>query len=70
MSSKTTKISLRVSDALLERIDRLTPALEGRPELTARIEPTRSDVLRLALARGVAELEQELDVEDVETDET
>jgi hypothetical protein len=43
---------------LLDRADRLVPKLQNNTELRASGEVTRSVVLRLALLRGLDELEK------------
>lgn len=52
--------SIRLTDDTLARADRLVSALASEPELSAATaQVTRSTVLRLALLRGLAQLEQE-----------
>ncbi len=50
--------SVRFPEGLLERADRLVEALQDDPEWAARGELTRSDILRIALARGIESLER------------
>lgn len=51
--------SLRLPQDVLERADRLIPKLQNSPELRAGAgEVTRSVILRLALLRGLDELER------------
>lgn len=52
--SESTQITLRVPDAWLERADALRGKLRA-PGITV----TRTDVLRIALARGLAAIENE-----------
>lgn len=52
------QIALRLPPELLERVDVLTKHVDGLPEF-ALAAPSRSAVLRLALLRGVAQLEHE-----------
>jgi len=53
------QIALRVPADVLERAAELVPRLNARPEHQARGAVTRSDVLRLALVRGLLEIERE-----------
>lgn len=61
-------LNLRVEEALLARAEALVTRVSAAPELSASVqsaatltqEPVRADVLRLALERGVAQLEAEL----------
>lgn len=50
-------IPIRLEDELLERVDRVTDAMEAR---AAGAKVPRSSVLRLALERGLDSLESEL----------
>jgi hypothetical protein len=50
--------SIRFPEGLLERADRLVEALQDDPEWAARGELTRSDILRIALTRGIESLEK------------
>jgi len=50
--------SIRFPEGLLERADRLVEALQDDPEWAARGELTRSDILRVALAKGIESLER------------
>lgn len=52
------QLVIRVPSTLAERADALTPILAADPELGAVGRVTRSAVLRLALARGLASLER------------
>ena len=54
----TVQLVIRVPTALAHRIDALTPALAAHPELGSVGRVTRSAVVRLALARGLACLER------------
>lgn len=52
--------SLRLTEDILERADRLVPLLADDPALVAgAVQVGRATVLRLALLRGLAELERE-----------
>lgn len=51
--------SLRLPQNLLDRADRLVSPLRVRGKADGTLQTTRSDVLRLALARGLMELELE-----------
>ena len=58
MSTTKTVTSLRVSEGMLERAEALRVPLEATT-LGAPLAPlTRADVIRLALARGLDELER------------
>jgi hypothetical protein len=52
------QIVLRLPAALLKRVDALAPRIAAAPAMMA-FRVTRSAVLRLALERGLAELETE-----------
>lgn len=54
------QIALRVPADALERAELLVPRLNARPEHQARGAVTRSDVLRLALLRGLEVIAREL----------
>lgn len=56
----TTAINLRLPRALLGRAEAVIPAAGSVAELATLPRVTRSDVVRVALARGLAELEGEL----------
>jgi hypothetical protein len=56
---KATMTTLRLPMELLERADALIPALSHHATASASGELVRSDVLRLALLRGLTELERE-----------
>jgi hypothetical protein len=51
--------SLRLSQELLDRADTLIPRLSGLAGAQASGELVRSDVLRIALVRGLESLEAE-----------
>lgn len=51
--------SLRLQQVLLDRADALIPAVAALPSSQAHGSIVRSDVLRLALSRGLDELERE-----------
>lgn len=55
---KATVTTLRVSDALLTRIEALRRPLERDPEHAPRGRLSQSDLLRLCLLQGVAALER------------
>ncbi len=55
----TTPTSLRLPKNLLDRAERLVGPLGALCKTAGQISATRSDVLRLALARGLTELEFE-----------
>lgn len=55
--------TFRLPKELAERADRLVPALK-ETELGMAMRVTRSAVLRLAMAKGLAALEQEHGVEE------
>lgn len=57
--TKRVGTSLRLEAEALKRADALVTALRRVPELTALGTLTRSKVLRLAIARGLAVLERE-----------
>jgi hypothetical protein len=59
-SEPLAQIALRVPADLLHRADALAPRLNRLPEHAARGAVKRSDVLRLALVRGLDVLEHEL----------
>lgn len=50
---------LRLDQEILERADALIPSVGKRPEFQAIGRVTRASVLRLAILRGLAELEAE-----------
>jgi predicted DNA-binding protein len=52
--------TIRLPDELLERAARLVPVVKERRELIAYARTSKAAVVRLALARGLAELEREL----------
>lgn len=58
MSNTETPTSLRLQTALLDRADALTHDLALLPEGAALARVTRADVLRAALALGLASLER------------
>ncbi len=55
----TVLISLRIDPTTLDHADSLVPRLSKVRELAALGTVSRSQVLRLALARGLAELESQ-----------
>ena len=50
--------TMRIPQALIERADALVPKMNDIPVQRARGTVSRSDVLRLAMARGMAALER------------
>lgn len=52
------QITLRVPADLLDRADALVPAMEGDDEINTLTRVARSTVLRLALLRGLQNLER------------
>ncbi len=56
---KPTQTTLRLPQDVLDRADALIPALSHHASASVSGELARSDVLRLALLRGLAELEKE-----------
>lgn len=58
MAKPRENTSLRLPSALLERADALLPVLAGADEVAAHGEVKRATVLRLAIMRGLAELER------------
>lgn len=54
----TEQISLRLPKLLLERCDRLVESLGQNPDLAAMGRLSRAAVVRLALQRGLDQLEQ------------
>lgn len=61
MTTEDPSISLRVPQVLLDRAEALIPVIAGRLEVRALLGgvPGRSSILRMALARGLADLEEE-----------
>lgn len=57
MSHKS--LNIRVSMDLADRLDAIRPTLERKPEYAGRASISVSEVARLALALGVAQLERE-----------
>lgn len=56
----TVQVVVRMPAALAARLDSLVPELERDPALSAASRVTRSTAARLALARGLEQLEREL----------
>ncbi|HSF29361.1 MAG TPA: hypothetical protein VLK82_02660 [Candidatus Tectomicrobia bacterium] len=54
-----TPTQLRLTQDLLERADALIEVMAGDPEVRALGLPTRTAVLRLAIARGLRDLERQ-----------
>lgn len=52
-------IPVRLPPALVDRLDAVTPAAAAAPELATAGKVTRSDVLRLAVLKGLEQLEAE-----------
>ena len=55
----STRVTTRVSEAIVERVDDLIPFIATRPEYSPSGAVSRSDALRLALLKGLIVLEQE-----------
>jgi hypothetical protein len=58
MKSINTPTQLRLTQDLLERADALIEVMAADPEVRALGMPTRTAVLRLAIARGLRDLER------------
>src|ERR671910_1561593 len=59
MNSAKTPTQLRLTQDLLERADALIEVMAADPEVRALGMPTRTAVLRLAIARGLRDLEHQ-----------
>jgi hypothetical protein len=59
MDPAKTPTQLRLTHDLLERADALIAAMAADPEVRALGMPTRTAVLRLAIARGLRDLERQ-----------
>jgi hypothetical protein len=59
MNSAKTPTQLRLTQDLLERADALIAVMAADPEVRALGMPTRTAVLRLAIARGLRDLERQ-----------
>ena len=59
MNSIKTPTQLRLTQDLLERADALIEVMAADPEVRALGMPTRTAVLRLAIARGLRDLERQ-----------
>ena len=59
MNSVNTPTQLRLTHDLLERADALISIMAADPEVRALGMPTRTAVLRLAIARGLQDLERQ-----------
>jgi hypothetical protein len=57
--SSSEHVTLRVARPILERVEELREWVEGNASLTPSGSASRSDVLRIALLRGVELLERE-----------
>ncbi len=55
----TEQVCVRLPSHLLRRLEALLPRIGAAPELATVGRPNRSDVIRLALLRGAAQLEAE-----------
>ncbi len=55
----TAQTALRLSQALLDRAEALAPLLAADPERAGTGSVNRSDVLRLALTKGLTVLERQ-----------
>lgn len=60
MSDRLVNVSLRLPPPMVSRLDALVPQAAAAPELVTVGTPTRSDLLRVAVLRGLASLEAEL----------
>ena len=59
MNPSKTPTQLRLTQDLLERADALIAVMAANPEVRALGMPTRTAVLRLAIARGLRDLEHQ-----------
>src|SRR5687768_14185459 len=59
MNATKTPTQLRLTHDLLERADALIAVMAADPEVRALGMPTRTAVLRLAIARGLRDLERQ-----------
>jgi hypothetical protein len=59
MKAMKTPTQLRLTQDLLERADALIEVMAADPEVRALGMPTRTAVLRLAIARGLRDLERQ-----------
>jgi hypothetical protein len=59
MSTGKTPTQLRVTRDLLERVDALIAVMAADPEVRALGMPTRTAVLRVAMAHGLKDLERQ-----------
>jgi hypothetical protein len=59
MNTAKTPTQLRLTQDLLERADALIEVMAADPEVRALGMPTRTAVLRLAIARGLRDLERQ-----------
>jgi hypothetical protein len=59
MNSGNTPTQLRLTHDLLDRADALIAVMAADPEVRALGMPTRTAVLRLAIARGLQDLERQ-----------
>ncbi len=59
MNPSKTPTQLRLTQDLLERADALIAVMAADPEVRALGMPTRTAVLRLAIARGLRDLERQ-----------
>lgn len=57
--SDLVNVNSRLPRPMLERLDALLPAVSEAPELAMVVTVRRSDVIRLALLRGIRQLEAE-----------
>lgn len=60
MADHLRNVSLRLPPPLVARLEALVPLAGAVPELVTVGAATRSDVLRVAVLRGLADLEAEL----------
>lgn len=57
-------LALRLPSQLLARVDTMAETLKAYPEILAWGRPSRSAVIRLALARGLDAIEREIEQKD------
>lgn len=59
MRRSQTPVNVRLPDTMLARLDALAPQVGAAAELATVVTVTRSDVLRLAVLKGLEQLEAE-----------
>ena len=60
MPEKINPVTLRLPSDLLARVDAMVPEAHSLPDLAMLTTVTRADVLRLALVKGLGQIEVEL----------